>query len=199
MGTCRSGDSENETCYGGGFIDDLSAPRRIIISPTNETYYGFYNQTSGLCWFEEAFMNALGTHNRAYYGACDLKDTYGYSSVLEAYIYGYDHDVAGRAVRTQDGTIPDPWEGVVPTWCILNKSPWLDDGGNFMPTFKNLTDNPSPQGLASNRGMDGEDGTLARYTRPDYRRYSGKSADLNDDGTVNAKDAVILGSQFGDP
>jgi hypothetical protein len=43
LSTCRSPEpSENETesCFSGGFIDDLSAPRRIIISCTNETYYG---------------------------------------------------------------------------------------------------------------------------------------------------------------
>jgi len=41
MGTCKGPDSnDTSSCFGGGFIDDLSAPRRIIISCTNETYDG---------------------------------------------------------------------------------------------------------------------------------------------------------------
>jgi hypothetical protein len=196
VSTCRSGDSENETCFGGGFIDDLSAPRRIIISPTNETYYGFYNETTGLGWFDEAFMNALDIDNPAYYEACNCIDNDGNTSVLEAYLFAYDNDMARKAVRTQGGTIPDPFQGVYKWWRIMDESPWLDDGGNFMPTFKNLTDNPSPQELTWNHGMDNKDGTLARYTWSDYRRYAGKSADINDDGTVNAKDAALLGSAF---
>jgi hypothetical protein len=197
VSTCRSGGSENETCYGGGLIDDLSAPRRIIISPTNETYYGFYNETTGLGWFDEAFMNALDIENPAYYEVCNLKDADGNTSVLEAYIYAYDHDSARMSVRNPSGNmLEDPWRRIYTNWYIIDESPWLDDGGNFMPTFKNLTDCPSPQELALNHGMDNKDGTLARYTWSDYRRYRGKSADINDDGTVNAKDAALLGSAF---
>jgi len=194
LSTCRNPESlGNETCYGGGFIDDLSAPRRIIITPTNETYFSVYNLTTGIGYFEEPFMNALDSSNPAWNEACNLIDADGIPSVLEAYLYAREHDMARKAVRNPSGNPDnDPWRNIYPRYRILDESPWLDDGGNFLPTFKNGAD----VGVGS-YGYDSQDSQLARYTWHHPNAYSGCVEDINDDGKVDMEDMFIAYKTFG--
>jgi hypothetical protein len=196
IGTCRSvGASENETesCFGGGFIDDLSAPRRIIISSTNETYWGWYDPTTGIGYFEGPFMDALTVHTQAWNDSCDSIDSDGVTSVLEAYKYAYDHDLARKAVRNPSGDPGnDPWRDVYCNWLEVDECPWLDDGGNSFPTFMNGTD----VGVGP-YGYDSGDGELARYTWLVSGRYSGCVEDVNDDLKVDGEDVALATLCFG--
>jgi len=196
MGTCRSiGASENETgsCFSGGFIDDLSAPRRIIISPTNETYYSWGDPTTGIGYFEGPFMDALTVYTQAWNDSCDSIDSDGVTSVLEAYKYAYDHDMSRKAVRNPSGNPDnDPWRNVYANWREIDECPWLDDGGNFLPTFANGTD----VGVGP-YGYDSSDGELARYTWLVSERYSGCVEDVNEDLKVDGKDVALAALCFG--
>jgi hypothetical protein len=197
IGACRSIDApENETgsCYGGGFIDDLSAPRRVIISPTNETYYSYYNDTTGIGFFAGPFMDALTPNSQAWNDSCNSIDSDGVTSVLEAYEYSYNHDLARKAVRNPSG-VPenDPWRQCYGDVGARSRdeSPWLDDGGNFLPTFMNGTD--VGVGLY---GYDSADGELARYTWLASMRYSRCVEDINDDQKVDGTDVSWAASCF---
>jgi len=191
--SCRNPQvSENETasCYSGGFIDDLSAPRRIIITPTNETYYAWYNGTTGISYFEEPFMEALTPYTHAWYVARNLMDYDDNTSVLEAYAYAYEHDMARKAVRNPSGfPEDDPWKDTYPySYRMIDESPWFDDGGNFLPTFKNGTD----VGV-----WDPADGSLAWYTWLAKERYSGCVEDVNDDYKVDLTDISLAAQNYG--
>jgi len=152
---------ENKTCFSGGFIDDLSAPNRVIITCTNETWFGYAdldkfiegNVADGFSEFAEGFFNALHGE-KAYAGKygreishtgirinADLNGD-GLISLWEAWNYAYQHDDARWAVRTKNGQIPDPINqsesekihcpfGAV----TVNESPWFDDDGDRQPNF----------------------------------------------------------------
>lgn len=86
----------SQSCFGGGFIRDLSGENRIIISACNETTpaYGYReNEDSPLVrgYFGRTFIDALNLD-----GGFDEADVDGDSllSVLEAYQYAYNHDEA---------------------------------------------------------------------------------------------------------
>jgi hypothetical protein len=192
ISSCSSPEaSDNAThCFSGGLIDDLSAPRRIIITCTNETYTSWYDPATGIGFFDAPFMDALDPGTAAWNASCGSD---GVTSVLEAYLYAYQHDQARKALRTNGGTIPDPWQVVYPKWWRLaDESPWLDDGGNFLPTFKNGAD-----ANASSFGYDQGDNQTAMYTWPFPPAYSGCKADVNDDGTVDGSDMIIAARTFG--
>ena len=190
LSTCRSPEpSENETesCYGGGFIDDLSAPRRIIISCTNETYYGWGNETTGIGFFSEPFMDALTLGSPAWYEACNLVDYDGIPSVLEAYVYAFEHDMARKAVRNPSGDPnQDPWRSIYKNWREIDESPWFDDGGNFLPTFRNGTD-----------VGDSSYGWLSACTWLVQERYSSCVEDVNDDYKVDSTDRDMVAQNYG--
>jgi hypothetical protein len=194
--TCRSPRAENETesCYGGGLIDDLSAPRRIIISCANETYSGWYNETTKIAFFAEPFMNALDPSKPAWNEACNSIDNDGVTSVLEAYLYARQHDKARKAVRIPPGQ-EDPWKYLYPSlYRAIDESPWLDDGGNFLPNFINLIDAGNPYMYGYDQG---DAPWLARYTwlKPDT--YSGYVEDINDDMEVDITDVTIAAHRYG--
>lgn len=198
MSTCKVPNA-SASCYGGGFIDDLSAPRRIIISPTNETYYSWANESTGIGWFENLFMDALTPGTPAWAGACDLvvdesRACWGVTSILEAFMYARDHDMARMAVRNPSGNVmDDPWRNVYSRFFEIDESPWLDDGGNFLPTFKNGVDIGAGSG-----GYDTGDGELAEYNWLAPSRYDGSCIeDVNTDSCVDIFDLSTAASAFG--
>jgi hypothetical protein len=204
MSTCRSPVAlENGTacCFGGGFIDDLSAPRRIIITPTNETYPAWVNRTTGIGWFEQPFMDALTPGTQAWNEACDLVSEEsnacpGVTSFLEAFIYARLSDKARIAVRNPSGNpYEDPWRRIYPGSFEIDESPWLDDGGNFKPTFANGTD---VDDLAKIIGWDAGDEQLAMYTWLLPSRYQNSIlADVNTDWKVDTIDLSKTSSLCG--
>lgn len=197
INTCQAANSENETesCYGGGFIDDLSGPRRIIITSTNETYTGYYNKTTGIGFFEEPFMNALDPRTTAWSEAAHLVDYDYITSVLEAYIYARQHDMARIAVRNPSGyPEDDPWRDIYVNYEWIDESPWMDDGGNFKPTFMDGSDVDQ---YSTYWGYDSDDGQLARYTWPIPSAYSSCVEDINDDWRVDLDDIYIASGNFG--
>lgn len=118
----------NESCFGGGLIDDLSAPNRIIMSVSNETWYSYgdIDHDNGLSEWSEAFINALHGEE-AYYNPqtqeivhsgvevdADSDDS-GYVTLLELWQYAWNTDQA-RLLGLE--------------------TPWFDDDGDGLPTFK---------------------------------------------------------------
>lgn len=91
-------DNQTEGCYTGGFIRDLSAPGRIIITPCNETgeSYGYHlfpgEGWSHVGYFSRAFINALNPENAAFAQADVNGD--GIVSMLEAFQYAWQNDEA---------------------------------------------------------------------------------------------------------
>ena len=154
-------------CYGGGLIDDLSAPNRIIMTATSETNvaygdldtpemppnppYGEY--PDGYSEWSEVFIDAL--HGEDTYRdqsqiphviheeppdiVCADLNSDGDVSMWEAWEYALDHDDAAHE-------LPLDVYGVVET-------PWLDDDGNGYPTYINKTNE-----------LDEDDGSLANAT-----------------------------------
>ncbi len=119
--------SENETCFCGGFIDDLSAANRVIVTSTDETHYSVGDcDDDGFAEFSEVFIDALHGNNTTWdYSnpANPIKDENpvyadfdenGRVSIQEAFDYALEND---------------PYE-----------YPWLDCDGDGLPTFINETD-----------------------------------------------------------
>ena len=114
------------TCFSGGFIDDLSANNRIIItssSETSETPFGSSENEPGFTLFTGALLDALhGSH----------------------VVWNKD-DVNNRIVDENDIWVPDlDCNGVI-SWrdaYIYAKgeypdaNPWFDGNGNRLPTYK---------------------------------------------------------------
>ncbi len=125
---------EKYLCHGGGFIDDLSAPNRIVITSANETFLSW--ASGNFSFWSKAFIDALHGE-KAYYNPqtqeivhtgvkvdADLDDN-GYVSLLEAWQYAWDHDDA----RLQ---------GL--------ETPWFDDDGDGLPTFISGSDHLDADG-----------------------------------------------------
>jgi hypothetical protein len=97
--------SENETCFCGGFIDDLSASNRVIITSSNETYYSFGDcDGDGFSEFSGVFIDALHGYDTSWdYSnpSNPIKhetlvdadfDGNGRVSMQEAFNYASEHD-----------------------------------------------------------------------------------------------------------
>ena len=194
IGACRAPSNETEACFSGGFIDDLSAPRRIIITSSNETYWSYFEPETGQHYFGREFINALDPTNSAWGLATNLIDQDGATSILEAYLYAHAHDMGRKYVRTEAGTVPDPFiEKYGPVWAkFTDESPWLDDGGNFKPSFINGED----VGVGT-YGYDSGDSWLARYTWLAKERYSSCVEDINDDYKVDLTDVYMATQNYG--
>jgi hypothetical protein len=167
----------NETCFGGGLIDDISGSKRIIMTATNETWSsygdtdGFGQPGYGYSEWSERFIDAL-------YG----QRTHYYDGVI-------DDSIIVNADQNNDGVI-SMWEAWKYAWdndemrLAGNETPWLDDNSNALPTYKNEADQ-----------LDSTDGLFARET---YFGFSNlKTADVNDDHIVNILDMTIVSSAFG--
>jgi len=138
--------TENGTCFSGGFIDDLSADNRIIITSSNETSYSYKDSDrDGFSEFSEAFIDALYGWNTTVCPPWEdpdrIKeenevdadfDNNGHVSIWEAFQYALANDDAYL-------------QGL--------ETPWLDDNGNKLPTYKDGEDQ-----------LDSNDGNLAAKT-----------------------------------
>ncbi len=198
--TCKNPmDAENETkaCLSGGLIDDLSAPRRIIITPTNETYPSHFNHTTGISFFAEPFLNALDISNQEAQYYADQYPTDRKISVFEAYWYAREHDMARKRVRNPSGIEDnDTFKDIYPDWKSIDECPWIDFGGNSLPTFRDCMDIGVGDG-----GFDENDTALADYTWGDAQHgYYGSRAHVNEDYVVDIYDldypAICFGNQF---
>lgn len=138
-----------QTCFGGGFIDDLSGSNMVIMTSTNETYTSFGDAPQdpagtpgdGFAEWSERFMDAF--HGvRASANHSDAGNV----------IHYWDWPV--NADNTSDGRISlkEAWD-----WAWIHdemrpnqETPWLDDDGNNRPTYLNNDDE-----------LDSDDGTNA--------------------------------------
>jgi len=126
----RQGCLEDEQgCYGGGIIDDISAPKRIIMTATNETCPSYGNSDEylepgdGFSEWSERFIDALHGKRAHWHNGIGIvhdddvdADTNNdeHVSMWEAWKYAWDHDEARPS-----------------------ETPWLDDNFNGEPTYIN--------------------------------------------------------------
>jgi len=194
-----------ESCYNGGFIDDLSGPKRLIITDADETSGAYINLDDyddvrdGFSEFYEGFMDALSGSDTKWNVSDSVRriaivdsinaserdpDGNGHVSIYEAFQYAFQHDDARIAVRTKNHTEEDRW-----SWMeddpdfgkIPDESPWFDDDSDGLPTFCNSTDN-----------FDSSQGDLAKRTYMDWLL-----GDINEDGQVEPQDFYGIGYAFG--
>lgn len=78
-----------EPCFSGGFVDDLSAPRRVIVTATEEETESW---GADVDFFVELFTDAL--HRQTRYGVPVNADSNenGHISIREAFNYAAQHD-----------------------------------------------------------------------------------------------------------
>jgi len=154
-------------CFGGGLIDDMSAPNRIIMVAANETWEG--GPMQGPDWLSpwaSHFMDALHgedvcwnwTPYELIHKGTRINDTDsnedGHVSILEAWNYAWEHD-ENR-----------------PT----HETPWLDDDNNGLPTYKNETDGGTDWGNCTDDGILANNTWLPRrhhYLNVKTRKTSG--------------------------
>jgi hypothetical protein len=120
------------SCFSGGFIDDLSAPNRIIITSSKETAVTHTASTA------VDFTPFIGCVLDAFNGDVFHR----YHAVWNT------NDVNNRIVDTYEITVPDQdCNGV--DWRNAyayardkypDDSPWFDSNGNGLPTYKNGRD-----------------------------------------------------------
>lgn len=149
-----------QQCMGGGLIDDISAPGRIIMTAIDETHLAVADSkpagTDGFSEWSAAFFDALHGENTNYtagqvahtgeiINADANKD--GRVSMLEAFKYA--------SVYMKNNVTP-----FLPNQ--YPKTPWLDDDGDRLPTFVNQSD----------IGNEIDDGTLAAATFFPLRHYN---------------------------
>ncbi len=167
----------NQSCFGGGLIDDLTAPNRIIMCATNETWYSYGDLDApgdpgyGYSEWSEAFIDALHGE-RTYWNAttsevvhtginvdADLNDN-GHVSMWEAWHYAWNNDEARLSG---------------------DETPWFDDDGDGLPTFRNGADN-----------LDNNQGSVANMTYIDWLL-----GDIDENGTVELADFFFVSQAFG--
>jgi hypothetical protein len=104
---CNAFDGVNLSCFSGGIIDDISAPDRIIMTVTNETWYSYGASDDAYSCWSGPFMNALhGEKTHSYnWGGCIFNEdpiqgvdadvnNDEHVSMKEAWDYAGDHDIA---------------------------------------------------------------------------------------------------------
>jgi len=195
--------SVNETCFSGGFIDDLNGTNRVIITASNETYYSWTDtDIDRISDFSAGFFDALYGYD-TYYNANEEFQTVwdnpinaDYNndtnvSMQEAFKWALDHDNARWIVRTQNGTIPDPFDEYEASINkTVDESPWMDDDGDGLPTFKAGYD----IFLLGDFNFDGKvdvadvDLFITAYFSGEYDPLY----DLDDDGAITGSDWWIL-------
>jgi hypothetical protein len=130
--------TENASCFSGGFIDDLSASNRMVITSSNETSSSYGDlDGDGFSEFSEGFIDAICGWNTTFVFPRILlenevnADFYGngngHVSILEAFQYAYAYDDGRLAVRTQNGTRQDWLQSLDPTEPPPDESPWFDE------------------------------------------------------------------------
>jgi len=180
--------SENGTCFSGGFIDDLSALNRIIITASNETSESYRDlDEDGFSEFSEVFFDALFGYNTRFSDGiileqpvdADFNDD-GEVSILEAWQYAYTNDDARWVVGHKIDSEGYP----------ADESPWFDDDNNGLPTFKAGCD----IFLLGDFNFDGKVDVIDYYMFSEIwmsEEYH-PLYDLNDDWDIDAVDLHIL-------
>lgn len=120
-----------QQCMGGGLIDDISGPNRIIMTAIDETHLAIADMDGdALSEWSAAFFDALHGEDTSYnVGAgklihegnpvdADYNDD-GHVSMLEVFNYTSSH---------------------TPSVQGYPQTEWLDDNGNHLPTYVNETD-----------------------------------------------------------
>lgn len=200
LNTCKS---ENSTydCYGGGFIRDLSAPGRIIITPCGETEKsqnyeispGDGHRDSAGC-FSRPFIDALNRSNNAF----DEADNFdGRVSMWEAFWYAWKNDPY-RISGEEHPQLDDNADGVP-------YSPYCADypggpGEGYLVVNTYLIPQWNTNDLDQNGVVD-----LADVMIPAIRfgAYIGSPnwnplADVTNNGVVDIADAIIVANDFGE-
>jgi len=160
-----------DTCYSGGFIRDLSAPGRIIVTPCNETSkaycYALEPYESGYQegYFSRPFIEALDNSTEAF-DVADSNDDKR-TSILEAFEYAWNTDPAVEGF----------WDGGL--W--IEETPQIDDNADQIPYFFGATQEPGELDLA------GETYLTSQWC----------INDLNNDGLVDIDDVMIVSCAFG--
>jgi len=164
-------------CYSGGFIDDLSAPNRIIMTDANETYTGklgcgspdrpFQNDWAArftdALHGEEAYWDP-NTRKIVRIGDLDPDPDWsndGNVSMWEAWDYAWNKD----------------------HWRPEYETPWLDDNGNHKPNY-----------IEGSEKLDSYDGLFSMETY--FGSGNLKSADVDDSGKVDILDVSIVAKAY---
>lgn len=198
--------AENETsCFSGGFIDDLSAKNRIIITSANETWSSCGDMDQdGFSEFSEGFTDAIHRYDTTwdYSNATNRikhenpvnadSNSDGHVSIWEAFQYAIEHDES---------------------YVWGEESPWYDDDGDRLPTFETGSDCGINIGgsLGKTTYLDwlcGDvkcDDKIDLFDLVEVATYFGQTVtnasricDLNDDGAIDIFDIVICASRFGE-
>jgi hypothetical protein len=139
------------SCHTGGFIDDLSKERRVIISSANETGFSYLDQTETYKGFVYYLIDAIRDK-------CTLKTSFDWAFACDE----FRHYV-------------DMW-GNVYCW----ETPWLDDDGDRLPTFKYGSDYlDDDQGWFSSHVIVGENSGML-------------IGDINNNHIVSVSDVGII-------
>jgi len=134
------------SCYGGGFIDDLSGSNRVIMTTANETYTG--SNTEGTYTEPGGWPNEAGTWD----GFSEWSEVFIDALHGEdAYWNNTDHSVHHKGVAVDADFDGDGHVSLNETWFYAweyddsridgKNTPWLDDNGNGLPNYWNGTDN----------------------------------------------------------
>jgi len=118
---------EDQSCFSGGLIDDLSGPNRIITCASNETTESWAHTYGFGCW-AGPFIDAMHGGKVTWNGTAivhtgervdaDLNHD-GVVTVNETWWYAWNHDE-----KRIDGS----------------ETPWRDDNGDGLPTYKDGQD-----------------------------------------------------------
>ena len=118
---------DGQGCYSGGLIDDISAPNRIIMCSSNETTESWGN-SAGFSYWGKQFIDAMHGETVIWNGTgivhtgqridADLNHD-GHVTLNETWQYAWDNDG-----YREDG----------------RETPWRDDNGNGLPTFRDGQD-----------------------------------------------------------
>jgi len=181
---CIGGENSTAHCFSGGYIDDLSAPNRIIMTPSNETSpamrrfervfdeQGYYNSTIyyDMSFWGYAFISALGVNKTE---ADRNKD--GVVTMLEAFDFARVNDpmTVNWHFRPKE------------FYADITETPWMDDNGNGKPNF-----------IGEGYELD-NDGLLAYTTHLGINPVI-NGPDINDDGLVNIRDIGVIAVHFGE-
>lgn len=183
---CKEIDSNSTTsCFAGGFIDDLSGERRVIITPANETSTAYYYSNEKYKGFVYYLINTIKLEG-------DLKTSFDYAVANDE----FNHFWNGQEF-------------------VCLETPWLDDDGDRLPNFVNGSDHlDDDQGwfsskviIGKNSGMligdinndrvvDIADAAIIRHyweqAVTDPSEMLKRKADINGDWIVDITDVSIL-------
>ena len=131
-----------ESCFGGGFIDDLSASNRVIVTAIDETYFAVGDADGdGFSEFSEVFIDALHGYDTSW-------DEYDPANPIK-------HETPVNADSDGDGrvSIQEAFD-----YAVANDeydTPWLDCDGDRLPTFIGGADQLDPCQPPANVYIDG--------------------------------------------